>query len=430
MGKLSIALGMVLALVAAIVWGSLRHKEPPLLPLSSMPPVKVTSTDPDLPWKPDQEEARRREIEAKLALYLKHPSDMELARQIAAYRKDAVKLILIQLGWDDGQTHFEALKKILMLIPAVESAPLLIAELGDDKKPPAYVKRIIEFLGELGKQAKAEARVRDFNGPIRAAIPALLVIFRNSESVVLKTAAVVTLGDIGDHPTARQLVPGLSSAALRREVLDALGKLGNLDTVPDILNLARPGAVPFEEEVRIHAALLAMGPEVLPQLLAELARTLAEPVEPGGGASGWKNRQRGLFEKIPPGEKWGKKLFEQFRDREDLRGAVLEVLKWRSLDHELAFRILPFYARVPPGLRLVFAQAVSGSGDPRGAPFLVSLLKVEGQNAEIAQAAIEGLGRVGDPSAKEVLRHFEKDAHLAPFVRSALSSIERRHPPP
>lgn len=207
-----------------------------------------------------------------------------------------------------------------------------------------------------------------------AAIGPLLRVLGRTD-VWLKFHAVEALGEIGDRTALPGILPLYSEKSLRKPVLEAIGKIGDVGTVSFLLR-----AIAEEEKLNLTAlrALVRIAEATRPRIVEKNERDLIQR----------KFRQSFPAAKVPP-------LIEhlQSTSKREVRAFILKFLGW--------------------------------SGDERALPVLLAYLE-QPETAEIAAQSLIDFGPLAIPPVLDGLQNAQEDELLALLLRvvNAVGSAE------
>jgi len=276
------------------------------------------------------------------------------------------------------------------------AVPGLLAKLNDDD--------------ENVRVAAAEAlgKLRD-----RRAVDALVGCLSSADQSWLDYAAAEALGEIGDERALGPLMAALGRSSLREPVLESLGKIGNVSTLPPLINgLADPLRIVREASV---AALAAVYRKSIPADRAKVVDAvragitdralpfLEELIDTSGGdlqksavaVLGWTGRPAA----VP-------KLLALLRD-EDMEEPVAHAL--RDMGQEC---VPPLLARLGDDnvlVRRAVAMVLGEFGRREAEDALLSML--DDENGHVRGAAAESLGRLASRKAVEPLVKLLQDEY-------------------
>ncbi len=236
-----------------------------------------------------------------------------------------------------------------------------------------------------------------------------------SEDLVVRRAAAMALGDMGDRSAAGPLAKALSDedAGVRREAAKALGYLKDPATTQALVGALSD----TDANVRFYAAY-ALGEIREPAASAALLRALRD--------ADWNVRHQAAWS------------LREIGDPSVIRGAMAAVqdvaaelapIGWLIKQTDAAGAIAPLAALLASGDAGVRERAVlvlGGLGADASGPLLAAL--ADGDIA-VRRAAVAGLGMIGDRKTGGALRAFagrEEDAAL----RQTAAEIAHRLAPP
>lgn len=176
-----------------------------------------------------------------------------------------VVLVVRRLGLArEGRRRLELEERLrpLALQLLDEDAPLPSFDL-----PAADAAMFAELLGRYGRRVRGDAQERlrlwfSGSGALHAASERL-----KSRQAWKRAAAAYALGDMGSPWAAEDLCAALDDpdAAVRAAAARSLGRLGSVQAVKPLLEASAAGTVP---RLAAGQALLSIGPQALPALLA------------------------------------------------------------------------------------------------------------------------------------------------------------------
>ncbi len=194
--------------------------------------------------------------------------------------------------------------------------------------------------------------------------PLVLVLARND--VWLKFHAVEALGEIGDRTALPGILPLYAEKSLRKPVLEAIGKIGDVGTVSFLLKI-----IADEEKLNLTAlrALVRIAEASKPRIVEKNERELIQR----------KFRQAFPPVKVEP-------LIEQIQttSKREVRSFVLKFLGW--------------------------------TGDARALPVLLSYLE-QPETAEVAAQALIDFGPLSIPPILTALQNAQEDEVVALLLR-------------
>jgi HEAT repeat protein len=383
----------------------------------------------------------RREAERALAADLRHPDPDVRARAAGALANPNVLVSSDALGalWSDGawqtrraavwrlagRADRELVGSVLLALRdghrdfGIVSSALSLLALSDVD----IVGPLIEFLRDpdsnvrlqaamllggrpeprvtsalLGALGDGDPNVRfhaiEALGRLRAAdgVDALMTIAESAD-FFLAFAAIDSLGRIGERRIARRLIPLLAEPMLRTSVAEALGLLGDASVVPSLVGLLDEPDAQADVVVRSLRALYtsAAGTDGASAIVASVRTAI--------GATG----SQVLLDAV------GKKDVDS--------EALATVLTW--LDGPAVSRALTRLLG-SPGARGMAIEALVASG-ARVVEVLIGELDAE--DLEVRQAAVVGLGRIGDRRATAPLLGKLADEDLVVPVVEALGRL-------
>ena len=207
-----------------------------------------------------------------------------------------------------------------------------------------------------------------------AAIPHLMRVLQR-EDVWLKFHAVEALGEIGDRAALPAILPLYAEKSLRKPVLEAIGKIGDVGTVNFLLRILAD-----DEKLSLTAlrALMRIAEASKPRIVEQNERELI---------------QRNFRSTFPPSKI--EALIEQAQStsKRDVRMFILKFLGW--------------------------------SGDQRAIPVLLSYLD-QPETAEVAAQALIDFGPLAIPPILNALQNAQEDEVIALLLRviNAVGSSE------
>lgn len=281
------------------------------------------------------------------------------------------------------------------------AAPALLAALGDADTNVRY--HAIEALGKLRAVEAADA----------------LAAVAETRDFFLAFPALDALTRIADARVAPRVVPLLEDDLLREAAADALGHLGDEETVAPLAALLNAPGAPARSVARALAALH----DRYEQLYGEGAH-IADLSRAGIGAAGAQNLL-GALNESGPGELrplalvvgWlegaaVERALTRLLGREDARGEVVEALVRHG--PRVTDLLIEQLGSEDLEIRKSAVVALGRIGDARAAPALVEVLD---EDAELIIPAADALAKIGDPRAFEALLALVGDERAA--VRQA-----------
>ena len=383
----------------------------------------------------------RRESERALAADLRHPDPDVRARAASAVAdpnalvsSDALRALWSEGAWQtrraavwrlagradrelvgsvllalrDGHRDFGIVSSALSLLalsdvdiagPLIEflrdpdsSLRLQAAVLLGDRAEPRATSALLEALGDSDSNVRFHAI--EALGRLRAAdaVDALMTIAESGD-LYLAFAAIDALGKIGERRIARRLVPLLAEPMLRTPVADALGVVGDASVVPPLVRLLGEPDTPTDVVVRALSALYTSAAETdgAPAVVASVRTAIT-----------------------PTGTQV---LLDAIGEKDVDPAALTTVLAW--LDGPAVGRALTRLLG-SPGARGPAIDALVTSGSQ-----VVELLigQLDAEDLEVRQAAVVGLGRIGDRRATTPLLAKLEDKELVVPVVDALGRL-------
>jgi HEAT repeat protein len=284
--------------------------------------------------------------------------------------------------------------------------------LGDIRDTHA-VPGIIEKLKDPDENVRVAAaeslgKIRD-----RRAVDALIGCLTANDQGWLDYAAAEALGEIGDERALGPLLAALGRSSLREPVLESLGKIGNVQTLPSLINgLVDPLRIVREVSI---VALAAVYRKSLPEDLGQISNAvrsgiaeqafplLYELIDTSSGelqkaaiaVLGWTGRPSA----IP-------KLLSLLRD-EEMEDIVAQAL--RHLGTEGVSLLLERLGDDNVLVRRVVAMVLGELGRREAEDALFSLL--DDENGHVRGAAAESLGRLKSAKAVPPLLRLLEDEY-------------------
>lgn len=271
------------------------------------------------------------------------------------------------------------------------------AQMLGEKNSPAVVEALIGALDDPDANVRYHAieslgKLRAFHAVDRLAEIAL------SGDFFTAFPAVDALRSIGDNRAARHIFPLMEDEMLGQPVIEAIGELGEAEVVPFIVSLINKDSPNISLLVSALVRIASRYEETLGdgEYIADIARKSFTRV----GVNSLLSRM------------------EEVTDRKELNDTVT-VLGW--IDDDNISRALTAFLGNPDIRKLVIDALVSAG--PRVTELLISQL---GGDAEVRQAAVLALGRLGGEKAVDALLPLLRDDDVAVICCSALAKIGSR----
>jgi HEAT repeat protein len=348
-----------------------------------------------------------------------------LADSENAGRRNSATEALVRIG--DGT--ISAIVNRLRTKPDVDIRLSLVNLLGDLRSPDGFnvLRETLETETDVNVASSIISSIGKFRDA--AAIPHLMRVLQR-EDIWLKFHAIEALGEIGDRAALPAILPLYAEKSLRKPVLEAIGKIGDVGTASFLLKI-----IVEEDKLNLTAlrALVRIAEATKPRIVEKNERDLIQR----------KFRVAFPAEKIEP-------LIDTLRttSKREVRNFILKFLGWsgdeRALPVLLSYLDQPETAEVAAQALIDFGPlAVSpildalqnaqedevvalllrvvnaiGSGESIGAviPFL------DHQNAMIRRLAIETLGELMNPTPVDYLLAKLDDPDVA-SQQSAVNAV-------
>jgi HEAT repeat protein len=281
------------------------------------------------------------------------------------------------------------------------AAPALLEALGD---PDANVRyHAIEALGKLRAAGAAEA----------------LAEVAETRDFFLAFPALDALTRINDARVAPRVVPLLEDELLREAAADALGQIGDEETVAPLAALLNTPGAPARTVAQALAALHDRYEKLYGEgaHIADLSRAAISPagaqnlLDALGASSTGELRPLALVVGWLEGAAVERAL-TRLLGRADARGEVVEALVRHG--SRVTDLLIEQLASEDLEIRRSAVVALGRIGDARAAPALVEVL---GEDEELLIPAADALAKIGDPRAFDALLALVGDPNAA--VRQA-----------
>jgi HEAT repeat protein len=273
----------------------------------------------------------------------------------------------------------------------------ILGDIRDSRSVPGLIDRLKDP-DENVRVAAAEAlgRIKDHRA-VNALIESLMVY----DQSWLDYAAAEALGDIGDERALKPLLEALGRSSLREPVLQSLGKIGNVNTLPPLINgLSDPLLIVREVSVAALCSIYQKSePRDRERMLAEVRFAvsgravdfLEELIDASEGELqksavtilGWTGRAS----TVP-------KLLSLLRE-EEMENPVVQAL--RSLGQEAVPLLLGRLTDDNVLVRRAAATVLGDLGNPEAEGPLIEMLADE--NGHVRGTAAEALGRLNSRKA-------------------------------
>ncbi len=309
-----------------------------------------------------------------------------------------------------GHRDLGLLNSALSVLTAIgaDPLPLLVGALAD---PEANVRTYAALtLGNRGDTAavldllplledpdtNVRCQVIEALGQLRTcrAVDALVTLAESGD-FALAFPALVALAAIGDGRVAHRLVPLLKDDLLQSAVIDALGQLGDEESVGPLASLLHENAVPAGSIARALTSLHDRH-----ELRFREGAYSASLARAGLGGAGSRHLIAALKEASPA----------------DLP-ALTRVLGW--LDEEGVNETLAQFLSHPAAREAAIEALVRKGRSVSG----LLIEQLDAEQPEVRQAAALGLGRIGDASAVPALLRALDDPEIAAVVAGALAHL-------
>ena len=287
-----------------------------------------------------------------------------------AGRRNSATEALVRIG--DGT--IVAIVNRLRTRPDVDIRLSLVNLLGDLRSADGF--NVLRETLESESDTNVASSIISSLGKFRdaAAIPHLMRVLQR-EDVWLKFHAIEALGEIGDRAALPAILPLYAEKSLRKPVLEAIGKIGDVGTASFLMTI-----IVDEEKLNLTAlrALVRIAEAPKPRIVEKNERDIIQ------------RKFRAVFppEKIPP-------LLEtvETTSKRDVRNFILKFLGW--------------------------------SGDARAVPVLLSYLD-EPETAEVAAQALIDFGPRAVSPILDALQNAQEDDVIALLLRviNAIGSSE------
>ncbi|MCK9418154.1 MAG: HEAT repeat domain-containing protein [Nitrospirae bacterium] len=294
-----------------------------------------------------------------------------------------------------GGPALEALLPALAT-PDPDVRKFIVDILGDTRDPravPALIDRLVEDVDENIRVAAAEAlgKIRD-----PRAVDALLACLNRHNQGWLDYAAAEALGEIGEQRALGTLLAALDRSNLREPILEALGKIGNVNTIdPLVASLA--DALRIVREVSIvaidavyrkssatdrHMIIESVRAGTIKRAVDLLEETLVSSTGDLQKAAiallGWIGRESSI-----------RKLLSLLNE-EELRDSVADSLA--HIDKDKAGFLFPYLTSDNALVRRTIAEVLGEVDRAEVEERLIPLLRDE--NGHVRSAAANALGRL------------------------------------
>src|SRR6266550_2250911 len=291
----------------------------------------------------DSENAGRRNSATEALVRIGEATVPAIVRRLRSHPEADVRLSLVNLLGDlRSEEGFEVLRETLGNEDDVNVASSIISSLG---------------------------KFRD-----ATAIPALLRVLQRDD-VWLKFHAIEALGEISDRTALPAILPLYAEKSLRKPVLEAIGKIGDVGTVNFLLRI-----IADEEKLNLTAlrALVRIAEASRPRIVEKNER---ERIQRNFRAAFPKEKVDSLIEQV------------QSTSKRDVRSFVLKFLGW--------------------------------SGDERAIPVLLSFLD-QPETAEVAAQALIDFGPLAISPILDALQNAQEDEVIVLLLRviNAVGSAE------
>jgi HEAT repeat protein len=305
----------------------------------------------------------------------------------------------------------------------------LVNLLGDLRSPEGF-RTLLSMLPEEQDINIASSMVSSLGKYHDASALPLLIRCLQKEDLWLKFHVVEALGEIGDRAALPAILPLYAEKSLRKPVLESIGKIADVGTVPFLL-----GIISGEEKLNLTAlrSLIRIAEASKPRIVEQSERLLIQR----------KFREAFPASKIPA-------LIEHLHStsKREVRNFILKFLGWsgdeRVLPVLLGFLPQPDTAEVAAQGLIDFGvgamQAILGTllnvDEDETLALLLRVVNVIGgreaiptilpfldhDNAMIRRLAIETLGQIVDPSSIDYLLAKLDDSDVA-SQQAAVNSI-------
>jgi HEAT repeat protein len=287
-----------------------------------------------------------------------------------AGRRNSATEALVRIG----DATISAIVNRLRTLPEADIRLSLVNLLGDLRSADGFnvLRETLESEADINVASSIISSLGKFRDA--AAIPPLMRVLQRDD-VWLKFHAIEALGEIGDRAALPAILPLYAEKSLRKPVLEAVGKIGDVGTASFLLRI-----VVEEEKLNLTAlrALVRIAEAPKPRIVEKNERDVVQ------------RKFRAAFppEKIEP-------LIEQLKNnsRRDVRNFILKFLGW--------------------------------SGDARALPVLLQHLD-EPETAEVAAQALIDFGPLAVTPILDALQNAQEDDVVALLLRviNAIGSAE------
>jgi HEAT repeat protein len=348
-----------------------------------------------------------------------------LADSENAGRRNSSTEALVRIG--DGT--IPAIVNRLRTKPDVDIRLSLVNLLGDLRSADGFnvLRETLEGESDVNVASSIISSLGKFRDA--AAIPHLMRVLKR-EDVWLKFHAIEALGEIGDRAALPAILPLYNEKSLRKPVLEAIGKIGDVGTVSFLLRI-----IVEEDKLNLTAlrGLVRIAEATKPRIVEKNERDLIQR----------KFRESFPAQKIEP-------LIETLKttSKRDVRNFILKFLGWsgdrRALPVLLAHLDEPDTAEVaaqalidfgPPAVTPILSalqnaqedevialllRVVNALGGGESIPAVIPFL--DHPNPMIRRLSIETLGELMDPAPVDYLLAKLDDADVA-SQQSAVNAV-------